>query len=256
MNSKNRSQSRPKFNQGILWRKRIVVILAVILVGTILVGGIMKYASFQKEEEARLNNYSTHGVTLNQDDGTVDFQQLQQKNVDFVYLTATTGATYLDDSFNGNYQRIQGVNVPVGVIHSFGFQKDAQKQFDFFKSKLKNNIGTLPIAINIEYYGDFNANNVRWQKQGPQVVKLIRLLANYYGQAVIIKTTPDIYKKLYKKYVRQTPFWIVTTHVGKAVKNIKLVQFDDRRYENDGEQLTLPESYFSGNKEMWRDFSN
>ena len=110
------------------------------------------------------------------------------------------------------------------------------------------------MAIQVNYYGDEDEDNVNWKKEGPELVDLVKLLANYYGQDVVIKTTPAIQKKIDQIYIKQSKFWIEDTKIKKRNQRIQYVEYDaDQKLKNDRDTIELPVSYFNGSQKNWNE---
>jgi lysozyme len=235
-------------------------IMTLVIFGIMMVGmaGFWAVKAYNQGQTAALAPYPVRGCVIDQDAGMIDFQTLAKQDVNFVYLNGTTGATYFDDSFNTNYNRIQSTNIQVGVIHNFSFQKSAKAQLKFIARKIKSNTGQLPIAIRVNYYGELTADKVNWKKQGPILAELVRLVANYYGQSVVIKTTPAIQKQLNHRYIKQSPFWIEEQAIKKRTKQrVDFVEYDrDRAFNSGRSKVELPASYFNGTVEKWNQQTN
>lgn len=253
MERNGRTKHHPKFNMQFVHHRRRTVFFVLLAVILLAVGGFYAFRAYQKDETKALSQYPVRGAIIDQADGAIDFQALS-KNIDFVYLNATTGATYFDDNFNTNYDRLRATNLKVGFIHNFSFEKNAQAQLTFIARKVRSNSGQLPIAIRVSYYGDDDAQKVNWKKQGPILADLVRALANYYGRQVIIKTTPEIQKLIDPKYIKQSHFWLENSEVKKRNQRVEYVEFDTKNtFKNDGTKVNLPVSYFNGTKKQWDD---
>lgn len=251
-NHNQRAGKKPRFNLKILRRKRLIVLFLILTLGLIVYASYWAYQQNQKQRDRMLNDYPIHGVTINQDNGTIDFQQLQNQKISYVYINATSGATYFDDSFNGNFNRAQGSSLAMGAIHTFSFSSSARRQFEFFQKKVGSNNGNLPICIDVNYYGKYKSNNVHWNKQGANIKKLMSLFANYYASPVIVRTSFKIYRILDVHYIKESHFWIADK-IGKArQKNIDFIDFDDNRsFKIDGSEIQLDESFYNGNRQSW-----
>jgi hypothetical protein len=72
--------------------------------GWVLIGvfvlALIGFFGWHSHRQSALQNYPVRGVSVSQDDGYIDFHQLQSAKLKFVYLKGTSGASYLDDRFN------------------------------------------------------------------------------------------------------------------------------------------------------------
>ena len=249
----DRLAHKPKFNQKALRRRRLHFFTGLFVVFFLISSTFFIVQRNQQAQQIQLEKYPIQGVILNQADGFVDFQSLAQQNkLSFCYLNATSGATYFDDNFNVNVNRIEATDLKVGVIHYFSFDSSANAQFQYFKQKVKDNVGELPIAIYVQYYEN-DKRDVDWEKQGPKLAQLTVKLANYYNQPVIIKTTPKIYQILNQHYIKKSHFWLDKAPKSHQKQNIDFVQYDDKhRFKNGRNYISLPVSYYAHSKKQYQ----
>ncbi|MGY4789725.1 GH25 family lysozyme [Pediococcus pentosaceus] len=257
MERKRHAKYRPKFNMRFVHHRRRIILGAFLLVVLLAVAGVWVVKNQQRGVRLALAPYPIHGCVIDQENGIIDFNSLQKQHISFMYLNATTGATYFDDSFNTNYSRIQSTDLKVGIVHNFSFQKRPKAQLRFISQKVKSNTGQLPVVIRVSYYGDYNAKRVDWKKAGPDLADLVKLLANYYGQAVVIKTTPAIKRQLDPTYIKQSKFWLEEPQIKKHNRRVQFVEYDaEQKFKNDHSDLELPVSYFNGSQKTWNEQTN
>ncbi|KRL09690.1 glycoside hydrolase family protein [Lentilactobacillus otakiensis DSM 19908 = JCM 15040] len=206
-------------------------------------------------ENEQLKKYPIRGVTVNQSNGYIDFESLKNKGISFVYLKATQGAAYTDDSFDTNFERSQGSQLPIGVYHYFSFTSSPTAQFKNFVRQVKYNTGSLPICIQIQYYGTFDQSSVHWKTVRKEVRYLSKLLRNYYKRPVVISATQQIIKSLQLKANAKTQFWLTDGKIGKPNADATFIQADDKAsFKLDKQLVFLPMSVFNGNRREWRGY--
>lgn len=206
-------------------------------------------------ENEQLKKYPIRGVTVDQSNGYIDFESLKNKRISFVYLKATQGAAYTDDSFDTNFERSQGSQLPIGVYHYFSFTSSPTAQFKNFVRQVKYNTGSLPICIQIQYYGTFDQSSVRWKTARKDVRYLSKLLRDYYKRPIVISATQQIIKSLQLKANAKTQFWLTDGKIGKPNADATFIQADDKAgFKLDKQLVFLPMSVFNGNRREWRDY--
>lgn len=182
-------QAKHAYHGHFMHQKIFLAIVVLIIFGTLF--GLLLLNRWQKAGRPDTQEYPVLGVSLSQEDGYQDFRLLKKHGVDFVYLKATQGADYFDDNFLSNYWRIQGAQLPFGVYHYFSFTSSPQAQFDNFKTSIGQQIGNLPIVIQLN---DYQNPHPTTKKIRQSVSQLRTLLVNYYQRKVIIQTTPTFAK--------------------------------------------------------------
>ncbi|PAK99909.1 lysozyme [Lentilactobacillus parakefiri] len=221
----------------------------------LLLIGLSTFFLLRWHENEQLKKYPIRGVTIDQSNGYIDFESLKNKGISFVYLKATQGAAFTDDSFESNFQRSQGSQLPIGVYHYFSFTSSPVAQFKNFVRQVKDNTGSLPICIQIQYYGTFDQSTVHWQTARKEVSQLSHLLRQYYKRPVVISTTQQIIRHLKLKANDKTQFWLTDGQIGHPNAGATFIQADDKAgYKLDRQLVFLPMSVFNGSRRQWRGY--
>lgn len=219
--------------------------------------GFSTFLLLRWHENQQLKKYPIHGVTIDQSNGHIDFESLKSKGISFVYLKATQGAAFTDDSFQSNFERSQGSQMPIGVYHYFSFTSSPTAQFKNFVRQVKYNTGSLPICIQIQYYGTFDQSTIHWQAARKEVRQLSHLLRQYYKRPVVISATQQIIKSLQLKANAKTQFWLTDGKIGRPNADATFIQADDKAgFKLDSQLIFLPMSVFNGNRRQWREYIN
>ncbi|MBA1434946.1 GH25 family lysozyme [Bombilactobacillus bombi] len=228
-------------------RQVFLILITSLIVSVFL--GLLWLRHLQNMGRPDVHEYPILGVSVSQEDGYQDFRLLQKHGVDFVYLKATQGADYFDDSFLDNYWRLQGAQIPFGVYHYFSFSSTPQSQFANFKTSVGRQIGTLPIVIQIN---DYQRPRPTTKKIKQSVTQLQTLLVNYYQRKVIIQT-PTIWVGLFNK--RPNSSWL---QASKPPLHMEMVDFWE--YSRQGQIPSLATnnlyhlSVFMGNSTRWQHY--
>ncbi|EEI19251.1 GH25 family lysozyme [Lentilactobacillus hilgardii] len=234
------------------YRRRVrtrKVIFGVFLLIVLLITAFSVWRWHAKQE---LKRYPIRGVSINQDNGYIDFESLKNNGVKFVYLKATQGATYTDDSFLSNFQRSQGSQLPVGVYHYFSFSSSPKAQFKNFVRQVKTNTGSLPICISIQYYGGYNDDSVHWKSTRKNVRTLMSDIRHYYQRPVVISTSQEIIQRLKIEATNAHQFWTTDGQLGKPNGDATFIQVTQKQdFRLDRQVVFLPMSVFNGDARQW-----
>ena len=199
------------------------------------------------------------GINFDFVDDINDFQAVQRAGMKFAYLKTTSGTTYFDDDFAANYDRIQGADLKVGVYMMFSFNKSAKEQAKYFIKMVGHKVGNLPIAIQVQYYGNYEDNPPNSAKQGKQLRELTNELANYYTAPCIIWTTPTIANKMITPYLSDSRQWLIVDGASelnklKITKQTEFVQYSDAAdLTVSGQKIKFVTSVFTGKKQTWQE---
>lgn len=245
----SRLNKHAKHKHRFNWKKWLPILVVILLVG----GGVW----WHETRPSPLKDFPVRGVSVDQDDGYVDFHQLQSSGIKFVYLKSTSGASYLDDDFIQNYERAAGTTMQVGVYEEYSFTSSAEQQYKYMVGQIGQQSGSLPIAIQITYYGNYADNPPNAEKQGKKLAKLINLLDARYGQGCIVWTSPTIQKQMVSPYVHYTKLWTSLNKLKHQNSMVKFIQYTgDEKVKIGGKKTDLTVSVFNGSKKEWKEEVN
>ncbi|MGF7437294.1 GH25 family lysozyme [Lentilactobacillus senioris] len=248
-----RKDIQPIYTQTYQQKRRsmiIYVLIAVILLS--IFGGWLGYKYYEKQQ---LKKYPITGVVLSQNDGYVDFDALKKAQVDFVYLKATQGAAFSDDSFNSNYSRSQGAQLPVGVYHVFSFSSTVNSQYHNVISQVKTNTGSLPLAIYIDYYGTYSDDNVDWQATRKKFIKLAKKLTHYYQRPLLFWGPKSVLDHLDVKVGTKYQLWYSDGTLGKPNGDARFLSVPGKPViDLSGTEQSFNQAVFNGNQAKWEQY--
>ncbi|MHA8110061.1 GH25 family lysozyme [Lactobacillaceae bacterium Melli_B4] len=210
----------------------------------ILWKGFFWYQDYQYQ---KLMRYPIRGVTVSQQHSYVDFISLANVGEKFVYIRASQGAIYTDDDFNDNYQRSLGASLKVGVYHSFSFNSSAKQQFENFSSEVGNNIGILPIAIQIN-----NNDVVLNEDQIKSVQRFIKMVQSRYDRRVVIWSAKRIFDQVNIGRNRCL-FWSLSNSIEDSKYALKTYNAN-QTIKNDGQNQQFIQAVFVGSSHQWQQY--
>ena len=244
---------RPVYAQtrGARWRRRLTWLLVlIVLIGS----GWGIFAWIQWRHAQVVAGFNVRGVAVSQNDGYLDFAALQNDGLKFVYLHATQGASYSDDDLATNFQRILGTSLGVGVVHVLSCSTSADAQAAYFEKTVGSNIGNLPIAIQVQYYGNYTADTVTTKKTRTKLRALVLKLTNHYDRQCVVWSTPAVAKKLVTPVIKQTPLWYDTTQTRHRSKRVLFMHYSDRAvYRQNGTRQEFTGIIYNGTNRAFDD---
>lgn len=230
-------------------RSRRLRFFSTLLILIVIIGGWFGYRHYRDQQ---LSHYPVKGVTLNQANGFVDFQQLAHQGYQFAYLRATSGATYTDDQFQSNYDRAQGSNLEIGVYHVYSYTTSPKAQFKNFSQEASRRMGQLPVAVQVTTYGDYDAKYLNQPAPQKRLLQFLTLLQQYKNQRVIIWCTPTVWRALSQSELNQYPAWLQTTSLSHENKQVAFIAYNDQAtIKLNGQSQTVGASVFNGSQRQW-----
>jgi len=250
-----RRDYQPIYDNTFRRRHRYRRWLWLLTVLVVIIGGGWGWYQWDAHQRAQVASYPIKGVTINQDSGYLDFQQLA-KHETFAYLQATSGATYTDDDFSDNYSRSQGADIQIGVAHTFSFTTTAQRQYHHFKNTVKRNTGTLPIMVAVSYYGKYNSSNADMATQGQKLKQLVTLLSGHYHQGVVVFASKSVLTQFVRPVLPQQDYWTAGGKLSGHAQQVKLIEYDaNGTVSQNGQDLPVAKSVFNGDRREWHAFT-
>lgn len=216
----------------------------------LVIGGLV----FWRHQSASRPNpvrYPILGLSLSQDDGYVDFHKLADQKIDFAYLKVSQGANYSDNSFTTNYTRASGTRIVLGTYLDFSFDSSPEQQAKNFIDHADDQIGTLPIAIRVTYYGRYEQKKPNTKATQQKLLKLINLLrAHYQNRECIVWGTSEALQQLVpKSWVTQR--WVDGNTPDQTLPNLKFWQFTDSGKITSAGNQRYHLAVFNGTKREW-----
>lgn len=206
-------RKRPIYSNTYRKRRRWLLVAAVVaLLAAAGLGGWL-----WSQRRTGVAKYAVRGVVVSQSDGNADFQALQSEGLRFVYLKGTQGASFFDDTYSTNYEQATGSGLAVGVYHFFSFDSDPAAQARYFATKVGKNLGTLPIGIQVAFYGQYAAKPPKKAVVAAKVRAFIVELQRYTTHPFILMGSKQVLGDL-TEVASSAPRWQIGGHPGKQVQ--------------------------------------
>ena len=143
------------------------------------------------------------GVDISHHNRNVDLKVLS-KNVDFIYMKATEGITFLSSKYLQRAKELESIDIKWGAYHYYRVKYDPIEQAKFFCSCIVRNSGLPPVldigAINNKFKDQHREDLLIFMKQVKKITGLDCIIyTSYYFARDEIKTDSR-----FKKY----PLWI------------------------------------------------
>lgn len=165
-----------------------------LLLSVIFLSNVVLYANAQADNYELTELFDSevyHGIDVSNHQGRIDWDKVaKDENVQFVYIKATEGATYVSPTFEQNIQEARKAGMKVGCYHFLRATSYIHDQFRNFIEYCREDEQDLAPLIDIEVKGSWLDEEVA------DSVKLFAdLLEEYYGVRPIIYTGTNFYNK-------------------------------------------------------------
>lgn len=139
------------------------------------------------------------GIDVSHHQGRILWDEVPKEDIDFVYIKATEGATYLDPCFHCNMKGATDAGFIVGAYHFFRMTSSASEQFENFKKTLDGYTMSLVPMIDVETSDGKSVGELQ-----DSLNVFIKLMKEEYGCAPMIYGTQRSYNTYcapgYNKY--------------------------------------------------------
>ena len=148
--------------------------------------------------------YPVRGIDISAHNGRIDFTRVARQ-VKFVMIKATEGATWNDKNFDYNYRAARDAGLKVGAYHFFRFDRDGTEQARNINVALFNRHLDIPLAIDVEDTG--NASGVAHDTIMSRLHALVDFLESH-GYSVMFYTNKQGYRRYIKDDFSMYPLWL------------------------------------------------
>ena len=183
-----------------------VIVCALAVLG--LVFGVLVFNGIIILNGLSVKDYPVKGIDVSHYQGEIDRKKISKENISFAFIKATEGSTFVDASFNYNFNEAQKTSLAVGAYHFFSYDSDGISQAQNFIRTVKPFNGMLPPVIDLEFYGDLEKNPPKREAVEEQLKTLLSVLTEHYGQKPIIYATEKSYKLYLSGDYKDYDIWI------------------------------------------------
>lgn len=144
------------------------------------------------------------GIDISSHQGNIDWEKVgNDRNIRFVYIKATEGATYRSSHYQANLKGAQSQNILVGSYHYLTTTSSIQAQFDNFVREASPDEQDLIPMIDVEERGDWSRAQLI-----DSVSHFADLLEELYGVKPMIYSPLDFYNKNLAPQMNKYPLYV------------------------------------------------
>jgi lysozyme len=175
-----------------------------ILIGLVLIIGVLEYKGIIWHNSIFAMNYKVRGLDVSHYQGDIDWKAVAAKDkYQFVYMKATEGNDYTDDTFEQNWNRAKTNGMLVGAYHFFSARSTGEQQADHFISVVSKEAASLPPVIDIEIALTHDVNVIQHELKA-----MSGKLEAAYMKKPILYVTYDTYNTYVASGFEDYEIWI------------------------------------------------
>ena len=154
------------------------------------------------------SKYPVRGVDVSSYQGEIDWKRLAEQNIRFVFIKATEGSTAVDSHFEKNFTGAQTTHLLIGCYHFFSYDSSGVKQAEHFIATVPKTGAMLPPVIDVEFYGDKEANLPDKSTTQRELHAMIDALYQHYGKMPVLYATEKSYRLYIADDFADCDIWI------------------------------------------------
>lgn len=183
-------------------KKRWYLIVIVIVLVAIL--SFLQYKGIIWHNSLFAMKYEVKGLDISHYQGDIDWQVVTKDDeYQFVFMKATEGHDFIDDTFITNWQEAKSTGILTGAYHFFSMRSPGEVQAKYFIDLVPKEMDSLPPVIDIEIHLDHEPDKVRLELRS-----LANTLEEHYEKKPILYVTYDTYNTYVKGDFSEYDLWI------------------------------------------------
>lgn len=153
-------------------------------------------------------HYPVRGVDVSAYQGEIDWDVLEKQEIDFAFVKATEGSSFVDRRFIQNYEEARKTDLRIGAYHFFSFDSSGKTQAENFIKNVPVDDEMLPPVVDFEFYGDKEKNLPDKEEARQELRVLLKILTQEYGKKPVIYSTMKAYNRYIAGDFKEYDIWI------------------------------------------------
>lgn len=170
--------------------KVMMSIMAVALLSLGLGGALFFAQNYMNPQN--FNDYAVQGFDVSRHQGEIEWQKIDPKKYQFVFIKATEGGDYRDPKFQDNWLNARQQGLAVGAYHFFRNCKTGEEQAENYIQAVPKKSNSLPPVMDLEF--QWTCPEVSAEQLQQRIRSMAQKLEQHYGKKPIFYTTPNYYK--------------------------------------------------------------
>lgn len=186
--------------------KILLLSLSLFLLLGLLTLGLF-YQGILQFNSPSLEQYPIQGIDASHHQKGINWEQVQEQNIQFAFIKATEGGDFKDSKFVENWEGALAAGIDVGGYHFFTFCKSGREQAANFIATVPLNPLALPPVIDLEFGGNC-ALKISTEAVLAELDTLQQLLQQNYQKKPIFYVTKAAYQQFLKGRFPAHGIWI------------------------------------------------
>jgi lysozyme len=247
-------------NASVKKRKwKMFVYTIFFLISIILLTILLWYQGIFIPNASSAKQYPVKGVDVSSYQGEIEWAQIQEQDLQFAFIKATEGSTFVDKYFESNWKGAESTLLRIGAYHFFSYDSEGKTQAQNFIKTVPINEQALPPVIDVEFYGDKEKNPPNRGQVEKELQIMVKMLEEHYGKHVILYTTQKAYDLYIKNSFEQCDIWIRDVFTKPSLPDNRkwtFWQYTDREQLDgySGEEKYIDVNVFYGSEKEFKEY--
>lgn len=161
----------------------------------------------QKAEQKDPADFELQGIDVSQHQGRIDWEDVAEAGIDFVFIKATEGTDWIDPRGHSNWVGAKDAGLRVGAYHYYLLCKTGAQQAAHFMDIVPVDRTALPPVIDLEHAQNCGLDQPREEVRA-EISVMISKLRHHYGKDPVLYTTQAFYRDWLQGAFPANPIWI------------------------------------------------
>jgi len=238
-------------------KKKYLPVLIIFIIISLVIG-IIAYRYFLIPKGIHINKsrYPITGIDISKHSGIIDWNEIKSQKIDFVYIKATEGQTYIDPNYVLNVKGAKGIKMKVGDYHFFRFNRSGIMQAENYLSRTRMTDKDLPPVLDVEEWGNYHTEkNVAEIKT--EIKDFLKIVEPIIHRKVIIYTNKSTYTKFIQGNFTENPIWICSFSEREIMTDKRKWLFWQHAHNGKikGIEGYVDVNTFNGNRSEWQKYA-
>ena len=229
--------------------KRIILsVISVLFIAAFL----MKISNPARE------SYPVRGVDVSSYQGDIDWEVMASHDIQFAFIKATEGSSYVDPYFEKNYSSAKKTNLRIGAYHFFSFESSGKAQAENFCGAVSYIDGMLPPVLDVEYYGNYSSlSDEELENVRSELRICVDEIEKHFGITPVIYATQKSKNEIIGDEFSDCDLWIRSVYL-RVSSDLKwsFWQYSDKQRLDgyNGEEKYIDMNVFNGSLEEFEQY--
>ena len=172
------------------------------------------------------------GIDVSGWQGEIDFSQVKNSGIDFVYIKSSEGQNTVDSYFRRNYEEARSNGLNIGFYHYVRARntEEAILEAEHFANTIAGTVPTCKLAMDFENFGNLSTGEIN--EISKVFLERVQELTN--KEMIIYSNTSSARTIFSQELANEYPLWVAQYYVNNPSENGKWSVWEGFQYTDRG----------------------